>query len=283
MYKKKLITTLFNKQLLLKVICCISLVFSATQALAEMKIITPKYRLASDIVTNVAPLAGNVYIQEMAGEIVIKGEPAEIAQLESLIQRLDRPSRNLLIELRRQGQKEANKTEASFEGQYEKDGNRVVINKPAQQRSGSYSTTTIGQLQQSGTDSAEQKARGVEGYPIFIATGTSAPVVTRDRWGRVIQSYQQDALQGFYATVHFIGDERISVEISANNDKRQQNSQVIDVEGVSTRTGGKVGQWLAIGSVSSEGNSQDRGLGQYKNESFQSLSGYERRITLLGE
>lgn len=284
MSSKKRIKPLTRHVLLANIFCLMCFVLLVPRALGEMRIITPKYRLATEIVTQVTPLAEGVYIKEMAGEIVLKGEPARLTELVSLIQRLDRPSRNLLIELRRQGQKNNRKTQASFEGQYEKDGNRVVINQPQQGKSktGSYSTTTIGQLQQSGTESSGQQARGVEGHPVFIGTGTSSPVVVKDRWGRVIQSYQQDALQGFYATVHFIGDDRVSIEISASNDKRQQNTQAIDVEGVTTRTGGKVGQWLPIGSFTSQGSSQDRGLGQYKNQNSQSFSGYEIRVTHLG-
>lgn len=122
-------------------------------------------------------------------------------------------------------------------------------------------TTTIQRRTTTSTGSAQQGIRATEGQPAYITTGTSMaynqPAMTSN--GQIVQTRQwQDAKTGFWATARVNG-ETVSIELEQQQESFNSNT-IINSQQLQTHVNGRLGEWIAVGTLHSQDNSTTRSL-----------------------
>lgn len=209
-------------------------------------------------------------------ELIVNASPASQQKVEQLLHALDTPLRNLLISVRNNstGSGFNNNTGVSggirtgevylgaggpvyreTNGRERRDNNGGVVI-----QSNGVRVQSNHEVRQTSTQQ-EQSLRAIEGSPAWISTGQSIPYRGTDQWGNAVVDYQ-NADRGFYVTARVVGD-RVQLDISTSNDKlsedpRKRRHGIIDTQHVQTTASGAVGEWINLGGISLQDNSDDR-------------------------
>ncbi|HSC76189.1 MAG TPA: secretin N-terminal domain-containing protein [Pseudomonadales bacterium] len=243
-----------------------------------------KHQLAESLLPTLnSTLLPDESINAYNNELVVNASPASQQKVEQLLQTLDTPLRNVQISVRNNntGNSINNNTGVSgviHTGEvYLGAGGPVYREKNNQERRGSDGGIVIQsdgarihsnhEVRQTSTQQ-EQKLRAIEGSPAWISTGQAIPYRSTDRWGNTTTEYQ-NADRGFYVTARIIGD-RVQLDISTSNDKLSEDPHksrrgVIDTERVQTTVSGTVGDWIPLGGIHLQDNSDNR---SYNNRSY---------------
>jgi hypothetical protein len=203
-------------------------------------------------------------INEYNNQLVVNASPATQAQIEKLLPALDQPSRNLMISVRNNSQGDSNRDNSGMSGGIR--SGQVYLGSNGQMTStrgglvvqgNGVRVQTNREVRQSSSQSAQQ-IRAVEGYPAFISTGQSAAYRSYDAYGNPTTSVAS-AERGVYVTARVIGD-RVQLDISTSNDKFSNTRRgVIDTQQLHTSTSGSVGEWISLGSISTESSESRNG------------------------
>jgi hypothetical protein len=163
------------------------------------------------------------------GQVILRASPANAADIRRVLERIDTPSRRLLISVRHDSDERASQTEAS---------GRVVIGGRPQ------ASARFGQSDASRGERVDQQVQTVEGAPAMISTGTT----TRFR----------DFTTGFEVIPRISGD-RVSLEIGA---RRQvpQGQGAASVQRVATTASGRLGEWIELGAIDQASASSRSGI-----------------------
>lgn len=210
------------------------------------------------------------YLTSHGNNIIVRTTPESLAEIELLIEEIDKPLAQLMISVRRGNQYQGGDTQFKVNGKYITDNGGIVI---GGNNSSNTRTTTITTRSTTGIGSGNNsyQVRGLEGRPSYIQAGSDVPITTVQSgpYGRpyVNQEYTS-ANQGFYATPRLFG-ERVTIAISTQNDKvdnshRKANGTVINTESISTTVSGRLGEWIAIGGLDNSDNNKATGLTHYR-------------------
>lgn len=186
-------------------------------------------------------------------QLMVRTSPANLAQIRQMVESLDRAARQLVIEVRREGEAGGSRLDAR--------GN-VSIGPGSARASGSVSDSSV-----RSADAGMQQVRTQEGSPAFISGGTSQLVpqrtVRRTVNGTVVEetAVQRDIASGFHVTPRVNGDV-VFLEISTQRavPNPALGAGGADVSRLSSSVSGRLGDWIAIGGSSQTGTTEAGGI-----------------------
>jgi type II secretory pathway component GspD/PulD (secretin) len=232
------------------------------------------YTLRYQIAESLLPALNNVLLSDESvnaynNELVVNASSASQKKVEQLLQALDKPLRSIMISVRNNstGNSAGNNTSVSggirtgevYLGSggpvyREKNTGGTVIQSNGVRIQSNHETRQTSTQQ-------EQKIRAIEGAPAWISTGQSIPYRSTDQWGNATTEFK-NADRGFYVTARIIGN-RVQLDISTSNDKlsedpRKSRRGIIETEHLQTSASGTVGEWISLGGITMQDNSDNR-------------------------
>ncbi len=277
------------------VLCCVCLIHNTHANNREAYVIELQHQLPQTMIPTLKPLLRKGDgITGFQNEIIVTTDPATYKQVHTLATQLDRPLRNLLINVKNNSSGDSNDAEAGFSGGIKTGQVIIHTGEPIERKDGltirhedlafqANSTT------RTTTSQSTQQIRAVEGLPAFIYTGQSRSVKNYDQWGNPTSEFI-DANRGFYVTARITG-ERVLLEISIENDQFDDNAfdselanlrnPVINTERLSTTVSGRIGEWISLGGISVETDENGRTYVKKSTASGGNLGDYAIKITAL--
>jgi hypothetical protein len=222
---------------------------AAVAADYPLTIIDLKHRLPDELIPALAPLAGaDGVVTGANASLLIRAAPSRVADIRAALERLDRPARNLLVEVRR-----------AASSQRARAGVGVSVDEPigsgGRVRIGPGRGTGIraGAAQERQSQSLLQQVRVLDGGQAFISIGSEQPVGFRDvyvdRYGRQVRRGVDyvSAETGFYVRPRVSGD-RVTVALSSRS-AQLGNAGRIDTDALDTEVSGRLGEWIPLGAA----------------------------------
>jgi hypothetical protein len=248
-------------------------------AAPPLTIIELQHRLPAELIPQLAPLAGPDGVVTGANNLLlVRASPARLADIRRALDVLDRPARNLLVEVR-----------SLLDRQAQRRGAVVGVDEPV----GEHGRVVIGRggtgigvraEQRAARQDVLQRVRVIDGGSARIDLGTTTPVPVRERWRTPGGDWQRDGIavvetgSGFRVTPRVQGD-RVVVDIEQQNavlDGRQVRGG-----GVQTQVSGPLGAWLPLGGTDAAGRRAMGGIGGGGQETTGDISELELRVTVL--
>ncbi len=244
-----------------------------------IEIIPLKHRTVQEMVEVVRPLVepGGT-VTGMSNQLIIRATPGQIALVRDLLEKIDRPARNLMITVR-QGQKSDQSIDAMGAAiDIQSDHARIRAGGPVPRRGlilegrdgdSAIRGGIVRRDSYSGNDS-EQRVQVLEGRQAFIRVGQSVPLPRRQvhivgNTARVTDSVQyHDVTSGFYVLPRLSGD-RVTLEISPYRNTPGNRTGLVETQQLSTAVSGRLGEWLDLGGIIDSQQRSQRGY-LYKNE-----------------
>jgi len=239
-------------------------------------------RPAAAMVDTVRPMLGrDGSVSAFHDKLIVRGTPQEIATVRAMLMEIDRPARRLIIEVRQAGQ--LSMSGSSFE--YGVNTGNVQIGTVRPRGSDADAQLRLQSIQTRGKGDSLQRVQALDGRPALIRAGQSVPVYQAQQyvgpWG-VGQGYQmqyRDATSGFYALPRVHGDQ-VTVEIYQQSE-RPAGGDRFNIQQASSMLRGKLGQWMALGSVGGDTrNSGNQIGGTYQTHRAQDMQ-LELRVTAV--
>jgi len=249
--------------------------FFSSLAVAQerVEVITLKYRTAEQVIPVVQPLVGrDGAVTGMQNRLIVRTSPERLAQIKEILATIDAQPKRLMITVRQNTTREALEQEAGAYGtaggthgrvtipeQPGRAGARVEAGSDAN-RVGAKVWSTEGQEERGDV----QHVQVLEGNRAFIRVGQSVPyrgrTVYRDARGATVveeSTTYRDVTSGFYVLPRVAG-EQVILEISP-----QQNSLgergAVNVQQASTTLSGRLGEWIELGGIGQQSESQGGG------------------------
>lgn len=247
-----LIAKFFNGCPLPAMVCFMMLVIP-TMALAEksMTVIPLNNADAEELVTAIeAQLSEDSSVSIYQNQIILNATAEETAKIKMLMVTLDTPAKQLLIAVKNNSQGSITTTQGGFSNNNSGTPgikiNRHGLNTET-------TTTTIEHRSVKNSGSGQQGIRASEGYPSFITTGSakaySQPLYNSN--GQIVQNQEwHNAQTGFYATA-WVNGNNVSIKIEQQK-QRFNNDSSMDNQQLQTQVNGRLGEWIAIGSLNSQ-------------------------------
>ncbi|MCL6414899.1 hypothetical protein MIB92_04495 [Aestuariirhabdus sp. Z084] len=229
------------------------LLFPSLPLMAEMKTyaVDTRHQLASELVPTLREIVSpGGTVTSFNNTLIIKTTPDNFDQLESLINQLDSPIRQLMISVTQDERTARNNRRIRVDGSISAGDTEISVgDKDKDQITIDYGT-------RSREGKGTQSVRAMEGQPAFIYIGEQFPVRSSNGWST--STTYKSAVRGFYVTVH-VRDNIASVSLEATNDRLQSNnSKIVNTRGTATRVQVQLGEWAPIGGLdeSSQQNNQ---------------------------
>ncbi|AQZ95810.1 secretin N-terminal domain-containing protein [Halopseudomonas phragmitis] len=231
-----------------------------TLAAPQTEVINLNYSLAEQVLPALTPmLRDDERASAYGNQLIVRAEPARLAEIRELLQQLDRRPAKLLISVANTGDNVTHEQGYQVNGRVSSGPVDIVVGQPGQGNQ-----ARVIRRQTRGADDSIRQISANEGYPVLIQSGQSVPLTstTTDIYGRVVQQTEyRDVTQGFYATVRLNGD-IATISLSANHDRlNRSDSRLIDVQQTDTVVTARLGEWITVGGLddSSAGQSSDIG------------------------
>lgn len=268
--------------LLIRFCMLVMLVCSSVLAQAASEVIQLNYRMAHDVLPVVQSVLGDAGRATAYGnQLVVNASHDKIAEVRSILDRIDTQPRSLLITVDTQG------NQYNRERGYQADGTI----------GGRHGQIIIGQGEQQGKDNVRiihnttqnrngslRSVRALEGSTALIQVGQSVPLrSTRyGPYGQVQEHTEYRSVnQGFYVTATVHG-EQVHIEINSQNDRRsQQYKDVIDTHSTSSRVSGRLGEWINVSVINQDGNQRQDGFLQKRHSAEQENSQLQIKVEAL--
>jgi type II secretory pathway component GspD/PulD (secretin) len=230
------------------------LVVCASLALAQsLEIIELRNRPAEQVIPIVQPMLDRGGVITGTGfQLMVRTSPANLAQIRQMVATIDRPARQLVIQVRQ----DSDTRDSRF------DARGAVVVSPGNTRAAG----TFGEGSTSGSSNISQQVRTQEGSAAFIRTGTSqvlpSRTVTRTVNGVVMQETvtERNLNSGFYATPRVSGD-TVFLDIST---QRETPSRAVPgaaaVSSASTTVSGRLGEWIEVGGATQSRSFEGSGV-----------------------
>ena len=214
-----------------------------------MEIIDLRYRLPEDLVPILQPLAGpDGSVVGANNTLFVRAAPARLADIHRALNTLDRPARNLLIQVRQRG----NAASSGAGGGVQVDewvGNNTHLQVGRTGPGGSQ--VELGAASRTQRRDLTQEVRTLDGRPAFIAVGQDQPMAYREltvgpggtRVMREGSSYRRNE-SGFYVVPRVQGD-RVTLEINTRADAAGPHG-TRDTSQVEAQVQGRLGDWLPV-------------------------------------
>ena len=239
-----------------------ALLISASGALhAATEVIAVNYRTADEVLPVAQSVLGNEgRVTAYGNQLIVNAAPEKISELRSVIEQLDAAPQRLLISV------DTNESGIRNDLGYRVDGSASIGNAEIIAGEGEINgkdQVRIIRNNTSSSGSGVQQIQATSGYPALIQVGQSVPLTTTSTgpYGQQYSNTQyRNVTKGFYVTATVNGD-RVQVSISSNNDRLSRSQPgAIDVQSTDTRVNGRLGEWITLGGVSSQNQSQDNGF-----------------------
>lgn len=239
----------------------------------RVEVITLNYRTAEQVIPIVQPLVGpDGAVTGMQNKLIVRASPERLAQIKQVIASIDARPKRLMITVRQNTTREALEREAGVYGTAGGEHGRVTVpEQPGRagtrveaasdgNRVGAKVWATEGQ-----EGSADvQHLQVLEGNQAFIQVGQSVPyrgrTVYRDARGATVvedNTTYRDVTSGFYVLPRVSGDQVI-LEINPQQDTLGERGAV-NVQQASTTLSGRLGEWIELGGVGQQAESQSGG------------------------
>ena len=285
--KKTLAITLFT-------VCCL-FITAASADENTVRVYTLRYQIAESLLPTINNiLLSGESINAYNNELVVNASSASQDNVAQLLQVLDKPLRSILISVRNDSAGNSVNNNASISGGIrtgevylgaggpvyrEQRGNNsgVIIQGNGVRVQSSHEVRQTSSQQ-------EQRVRAIEGSPAWISTGQSIPYRGTDQWGNAIVEYE-NADRGFYVTARIIGD-RVQLDISTSNDQlsedpRKRRIGIIDTQHLQTTTSGSIGEWIHLGGIRLQDNSDGRSYTSNNSNDGSTISDISVRVVPL--
>lgn len=239
-----------------------SMAFSALlQAAPTTEVITLNHGLAEGMIPAVQPmLREDERVSAYGNQLIIRAEPARIAEIRQMLGELDRQPVRLRISVANTAASNSTQQGYAIDGRIRTGPVDIVTG----DRTGSNQTRII-RRETRGSNDAVRQITANEGYPVLIQQGQSIPVTstTTNVYGQVMEQTQyRDVTQGFYATVRLNGD-FANITLSSNNDRvNASDSRLIDVQRSDTVLTTRLGEWVSVGGIDDATTREDQGIGR---------------------
>ena len=285
--KKTFAITLFT-------VCCL-FITAASADENTVRVYTLRYQIAESLLPTINNiLLSGESINAYNNELVVNASSASQDNVAQLLQVLDKPLRSILISVRNDSAGNSVNNNASISGGIrtgevylgaggpvyrEQRGNNsgVIIQGNGVRVQSSHEVRQTSSQQ-------EQRVRAIEGSPAWISTGQSIPYRGTDQWGNAIVEYE-NADRGFYVTARIIGD-RVQLDISTSNDQlsedpRKRHIGIIDTQHLQTTTSGSIGEWIHLGGIRLQDNSDGRSYTSNNSNDGSTISDISVRVVPL--
>lgn len=247
----------------------------------SLTIIDLKHRLPEEVIPTLEPLAGPDGAMSGANaSLFVRAAPARLADIRAALARIDRPARNLLVEVRRASVSERSGAAVgvSVDEPIGTDG-RVRVG-PGR---GTGIRARAGQQLES--RDLMQQVRVLDGGQAFISVGTERPVSYRDVYvergaPRVRQGAGYlSAETGFYVRPSVNGD-RVTVLLSSRSARFGDAGQ-LDTGAMDTGISGRLGEWIPLGGSDLDAAARGAGLLSAGTKAAGAQSSLELRVRAL--
>lgn len=239
-----------------------ALLFSIVLPLhAATEVIPLSYRTAEDVLPVVQSVLGrDGRVNAYGNQLIVNATPTKIEEIRQLLEQLDTRPRRLLISV--------DSSESSYQNDrgYRADGTLSAGNAQVQIGRGETNGHDQVRIINRSTDSrggGTQQVQANEGYPALIQVGQSVPLrsTSTDSYGQVYNNTEyRDVTRGFYVTASLTG-EIVHINISSNRDRLSESRPgVIDIQSTDTRVSGRLGEWISIGGVNQQSQTEQGGL-----------------------
>lgn len=227
----------------------------------SLTVIDLKHRRAEELIPVLQPLleqGGALTGQDYM--LFVRASGANLAQLRSAVEQLDKQQRQMLVSVRRSTAQDIQREQASASGTLRTGDGSISINE--RPRSGSGATVRAGERNLQTQNSSVSSVQVLDGSSAFIATGTSVPIVTAFAVGGgkrpfVAGAIEQRNLQrGFMVTPRVNGDQVI-LDISQQDERVGGNG--IQSQSLNTQVTGRLGAWMQLGGISESSSRTDSG------------------------
>lgn len=228
---------------------------------AATELIQLRYRTADEMLPTAQSVLGNKgRISAYGNQLIVNASPARIDELRNLIDQLDTRPRRLLISV--------DTSDSNFQDDrgYAVNGSASVGGVDVQAGRGEVHGRDQVRIIRRTTDSrggGVQQVQTTEGYPALIQVGQSVPITTTNSgpYGEIYSNTEyRNVTRGFYVTATLSG-ELVHVSISSNRDRLNSNQPgVIDVQSTDTKVSGRLGEWITIGAVNEDNQSNQSGF-----------------------
>ena len=252
--------------------------FTWTLALAgyPLTIIDLNHRFPEDLVPLLRPLVEpDGSVTGANHSLFVRASPQALEDLYRALERLDTPARNLMIEVRRAGRRQDERSGVALSvDEPVGDQGRVVIGRGGTGvRAWSGSSSSSRQL--------SQQLRVMEGQSAFIRTGTDYPVGYREtmiRRGSVVERRGTDyvsADSGFWVRPRVNGN-RVTLQLLTEDSNG--SPAALARAGVGTSVSGQLGEWISIGSAQQAQSGGGRGILYGGSGSSDRVGGIQLRV-----
>ena len=224
------------------------LTLTSPLAAEELRLFELQHRSAEELIPMLRPLLPpQAGISGSGNTLMVRSTAQELAQLNEVLQQLDRPSRQLLISVQQGQQGQLSQSGIEVQGKLDQPQTRI------------YSTRRQ-QLESQG-----QQLRVSEGHWASIRSGQAVPQIVRserhDASGSSVQQgvEYRDVESGFEVRPRLSGDQ-VSLEIRPFTARLSQGGAgLIEQQAVITTITGRLGEWIPIAGVDTSTRESDSG------------------------
>lgn len=228
----------------------------------SLAVIDLKHRRAEELIPVLQPLleqGGALTGQDY--KLFVRTSSANLVQLRSAVEQLDRQQRQMLISVRRSTEQDIRREQVSASGTLRTGDGSVAVNE--RPRSGSAATVRAGERNLQTQSGSVSSVQVLEGRSAFIATGTSVPIVTAAAIGGgrrpfVAGSIEHRNLQRGFMVTPRVNGEQVILDISQQDERIEGGS--IQSQSLNTQVTGRLGSWIQLGGLSESSSRTDRGL-----------------------
>lgn len=215
-------------------------------------------------------------------ELVVNATASTQRTVQSLLQQLDYPPRNLMISVRNNSDGSVETDSRGLSGGIRTGKVYVGAGRPVVTDGGLVirqdgAQVHVDRSHRSTSADSGQQVRVIEGHPAWISTGQSAPVRSVDLYGHPTSEYV-NADQGFYVTARLVGD-RVQLTISATHDRFSNTRRgVVDTQQVNTSVSGNIGEWITLGTIQTDIRDRDSTYTSRERTTGSSITGIAVRV-----
>ncbi len=215
-------------------------------------------------------------VKVFRGQLVVVASDASFERINDLLAEVDRPPRNLLIQVGDAAHVTSSDRSATISGSVGSDDARIYVNERPRPGDDDHARVTMNASNSDTHASIQQQIRAVEGYPAFIAQSQQAPAAAVDAYGRPV-TIAQTATQGFFVTARLQGSQ-VFLDISTSHDSL--GDARLNTRRTSTTVSGRLGEWIDISGASISAAQQGSGIGQRSSSRVAGSNNLSLRVSL---
>lgn len=244
-----------------------------------------------NLIPQIAPLYGNsAHFSAKNNMLIIRAAPAVLQEIEQLLQQIDTPLHNLLIEVKSSLSGNSDFQHDSISGTI-KLSDSTAISIPAANKniSSDRTGTTIRTIHTRRNRSKDEpdlfKIRTLEGQWAAVNVGKKVPYYNNNAYpydNRLSGGVELvDVQSGFDVYPVLIGNQ-VNLKIRPyNSSMNREYSKRIDTRSIETTVTGDIGQWIELGGAINRVNEQLDGINYSTNRYSELDSNYSIRVSII--